>query len=70
MASHFPDHAYLSAGKAGIFKNRLMVALGDPDKVLSEKVLEETYGIRIKIVRIGGEINRKICVPILAKALP
>ncbi|CCK79090.1 MULTISPECIES: ABC transporter ATP-binding protein [Desulfobacula] len=65
MASHFPDHAFLNADKVGILKDRTMIALGDPNKVLSEDVLEITYGITIKIVTIDEGINRKICVPVL-----
>lgn len=69
MASHFPDHAFLNADKAGILKDHSLIALGDPDTVLSEDILESTYGITIKIVRIDEGINRKICVPILNQKL-
>jgi len=65
MASHFPDHAFLTADKVGILKDQSMVALGNPDQVLSEKILEATYGISIRVIRIFEGVNRKICVPVL-----
>ena len=65
MASHFPDHAFLTADKVGILKGKSMVALGDPDDVLSEKILAATYGITIRVIRVLEGVNRKICVPVL-----
>ena len=45
-----------------------MIVMGDPDKVLSEQILEATYGITIKVLRLLKGVNRKICVPILKQA--
>ncbi|MBU1343919.1 MAG: ABC transporter ATP-binding protein [Proteobacteria bacterium] len=70
MASHFPDHAFLTADKVGILKGRSMVALGRPDTVLTEEILSAAYGIRIRVIPILDSINRKICVPVLRKATP
>jgi iron complex transport system ATP-binding protein len=65
MATHFPDHGFLSADLAGILKNGTLTALGDPDQVLSETILQDTYGIQIKVIQILDGINRKICVPVM-----
>lgn len=70
MASHFPDHAFLSAHKVGILKNKSLKGVGHPDQVLTQTLLEDTYGTPIRIIRVGNGVNRKICVPLLKKNTP
>jgi iron complex transport system ATP-binding protein len=65
MASHFPDHAFLTAHQVGILKNGRLLALGNPDETLCESVLYDTYGIHIRVVTVEKDIHRKICVPVL-----
>jgi iron complex transport system ATP-binding protein len=70
MASHFPDHAFLSAHKVGILKNKSLKGMGHPDQVLTQTLLEDTYDTPIRIIRVGNGVNRKICVPLLKKPTP
>lgn len=70
MASHFPDHAFLSAHKMGILKNKSLQGVGAPDRVLTQALLEETYGTPIRVFSIGDGVDRKICVPLLKNAAP
>ena len=65
MTSHYPDHAFLSSHKVGIMKGGKFIAMGSADNVVTEQNLREAYGVDIKIVRMEGEINRKIAVPIM-----
>lgn len=65
MTSHFPDHTFLSSSRVGIMKDKKFLAIGEADEVVTEENLQETYGVPIKIVRIDGEINRKIAVPVI-----
>jgi iron complex transport system ATP-binding protein len=65
MASHFPDHAFLSAHKVGILKNKSLKGVGPPDRVLNQALLEATYETPLRVFTIGNEIDRKICVPLL-----
>lgn len=67
MASHFPDHAFLSADTVGILKHKAMITLGKPDHVLTEEALYATYGISIRVIAIKEGVNRKICIPVLNK---
>lgn len=67
MASHFPDHAFLNAHKVGILKDQSLIALGDPDQVLTQEILAATYGIAIRVLRVLDGVDRKICVPLLKK---
>jgi ABC-type cobalamin/Fe3+-siderophores transport system ATPase subunit len=50
MSSHFPNHAFAYASKVALIKDGAMVALGDPDSVLTESSLEEIYGIAVRIL--------------------
>jgi iron complex transport system ATP-binding protein len=68
MASHFPDHAFLTAHQVGILKNGRLLALGNPDDTLSESLLYDTYGIHIRVVEVKKDIHRKICVPVLQES--
>ncbi|MCF8086973.1 MAG: ABC transporter ATP-binding protein [Desulfotignum sp.] len=65
MASHFPDHAFLTAHQVGILKTGRLQALGNPDDTLCESVLYDTYGIHIRVVALEKGVNRKICIPLL-----
>lgn len=64
MTSHFPDHAFISSNKVAIMKDRNFMAIGRPEKVITENNMEKAYGIHVEIVDMG--YNRKICVPIKA----
>jgi len=65
MTSHFPDHTFLSSNKVGIMKDRKFLAMGPAETVVTEENLQEAYGVPIKIIRIEGEIKRKIAVPVV-----
>lgn len=65
MASHFPDHAFLTAHQVGILKNGRLMALGNPEDTLNEDILFNTYGIHIRVLKLARGINRNICIPML-----
>ncbi|MEG0322416.1 MAG: ABC transporter ATP-binding protein [Raoultibacter sp.] len=50
MTTHFPDHAFLCATKVGLI-TRDWVRFGEPDKVVTEDSLKETYGVDVRIVQ-------------------
>ena len=50
MTTHFPDHAFLCASKVGLI-TRDWVRFGDPDDVVTEQSLGETYGVDVRIVK-------------------
>jgi iron complex transport system ATP-binding protein len=70
MTTHFPDHAFLSSNKVGIMKDGTFIEMGNADDVVTEKNLKKAYGTDIKIVQLGGDINRKITVPVLHARIP
>jgi iron complex transport system ATP-binding protein len=65
MTSHFPDHALLSHFKVGIMKEGRLTDIGPADQVISEESMKRTYGADIRIVYVGGDVGRKVCVPVI-----
>jgi iron complex transport system ATP-binding protein len=66
MTSHFPDHALLSHFNVGIMKGGRFTDLGPAEQVISEESMRRTYGVDIRIVYLGGDIGRKVCVPVIS----
>lgn len=64
MTTHTPDHAFLVADKVAIMDGGGFAAVGTPDEIVTKKNLQRIYRIPIHIAEIGGDINRKVCVPI------
>ncbi len=64
MASHFPDHAFLGSSNVAILKDGSIIVHGAPDDVITEPILEKTYGVRVK-VSYFEEAGRKVCIPVI-----
>jgi iron complex transport system ATP-binding protein len=64
MTSHFPDHVFLVANKVAIINKGKFLAFGTPEEVVTEENLYNIYGIKVKVLQLDSDINRKICVPI------
>jgi iron complex transport system ATP-binding protein len=61
MSSHFPDHAFISANKVALMKDKHFIGLGSPEEVITEENMEKIYDIKVKIVDID---HRKACIPV------
>lgn len=64
MASHFPDHAFLGSSRVAVLKDGAILAIGKPDEVVTEAILEKTYGVKVR-VSYFEEAGRKVCVPVI-----
>lgn len=64
MTSHFPDQAFISSNKVAIMQNGNFIDIGSPDDVITERNMEKTYGIKVKIVDIE---DRLACIPLKIK---
>ncbi len=51
---HDPNLASLFADKIILIKNGKIVAEGEPEKILNEKLIEEIYGVKVRIVQNNG----------------
>jgi ABC-type cobalamin/Fe3+-siderophores transport system ATPase subunit len=45
-------------------KKGTFIDIGTPDGVITDKNLEKVYNIKVKVVSIDSDVNRKICVPV------
>lgn len=66
MTTHFPNHAFLAADQVAVMKEGRIYKTGSPDKVITEEILREVYGVGVKIASIhrnGADI--KACIPLL-----
>lgn len=69
MTSHFPDHAYLACTKAVVMSRRRPFCVGSVEEIVTEPILNEAYGIKVKIVSLafddvpGGTLTT--CMPVL-----
>lgn len=68
MTSHFPDHSFMASTKILAIDRENKYTIGTPEEVVTSKLLEEIYKIRVQIETVkdrnSGE-NIKICVPIM-----
>ena len=64
MASHFPDHAFLSSTSVAVLKDGSFTAWGTPDDVVTESLLRDTYGVAVKVLHVE-EAGRKVCIPVM-----
>ena len=63
MASHFPDHAFLTAHSVAILKNGGIFKMGKPDDVITEENMKAAYDVD---VRIFSSNDRKVLIPELS----
>ncbi len=62
MTSHFPDHAFMSSNKVALMKDRRFLGIDSPENIITQKNMEEVYGIHVKIMDVSPV--RKICIPL------
>ena len=66
MSSHLPDHALLYSNRVALMKEGRFIALGSPDKVMTEENLKSTCEIDVRIISaidpISGQEIR-FCIP-------
>lgn len=65
MTSHYPDHAFLSSNKVAIMTNGSIMAMGEPESVVTEENMQRAYGIDVKVMDVDE--SRKACIPMQIK---
>lgn len=66
MSSHFPEHAFLYSKKVLLLKKGQIYDFGLPENTVTEKSLEDLYGVKVNVmdtITPEGE-NIKVCVPL------
>lgn len=69
MASHFPDHAFLVANVVAILNDGQIAHMGAPDEVITDKNLQATYGVDVRVVQLEEGGLRKACFPALSNSI-
>jgi iron complex transport system ATP-binding protein len=54
MTSHFPNHAFLCSSRVALI-NKNGFTIGNADDIITESNMKDTYGIRVKITRVGDD---------------
>ncbi len=65
MSSHFPNHAFMTADRVAIMRDGTFCDIGEPEEVITDESMEQTYGIAVRVTRLEGEISRNVCVPLI-----
>lgn len=63
MATHIPDHAFMLATDAAVLNHGRIQHLGSPEEVITDENMKATYGVRVRVVHVGQEVNRRACFP-------
>ncbi len=65
MASHSPDHAFFYATKVLTFTRKNQFYIGMPEKIVTEDILQEMYGVKVRLINIRRQDNSciKCCIP-------
>jgi iron complex transport system ATP-binding protein len=64
LTSHFPNHVWKIGTSVAMLSNHGIVAQGPVDEVMTEKNLNQTYGVDIKIYDAQSGVNRiRFCDP-------
>lgn len=65
LSTHNPEHALQYATHVLAIKDRKVEAYGNADRVITEKLIEDLYGMKVKIaeINIDGK-NIRSCIPI------
>jgi len=67
MTSHSPDHAFLCSTKVALFLRNRTLLIGSTEHIVTEKNLEQAYGVEINIInsRLSSGRNLQLCTPVI-----
>ena len=67
MTTHSPDHAFLCSSKVALLQRNNVFKVGSVDDIVTEKNLNDAYGVNVNIVKTLGDNGEEIksCIPLL-----
>jgi iron complex transport system ATP-binding protein len=67
MATHHPDHAFMTASRVAVLSNGRLCHNGTPDEMLTPETLKSVYGVDVQVFDAPdyGEGTRKVCAPVV-----
>jgi iron complex transport system ATP-binding protein len=68
MSSHYPNHAFLWATTVALMQDGAIVGYGSPQEVLTERSLQQIYGIPVEVLERGNDDGGRncMCMPVVA----
>jgi iron complex transport system ATP-binding protein len=57
MTSHFPDHALAYSGQIALMNKGVFLAQGNPNEIMTEENLRQTYGIEVRIFVMNDPVT-------------
>lgn len=65
MASHFPEHAFAVACRVALLHQGDLVVAGNPDEIINPAIIQQVYGVEVKILPLPDCLPTKACIPLL-----
>jgi iron complex transport system ATP-binding protein len=65
VATHSPDQALAVGTRIAMMRDGGLVAIGPPDRVISEENLRRLYGVNVRIVPVPGTGTGRTIMPVL-----
>ena len=67
MTTHLPDQAFLCGASVVLLRRDGPLLFGPAEQVVTEKNLQEAYGVRVKIMEFAGADGhvRRLCAPLI-----
>lgn len=67
MATHSPDHAFMCDARVAVVHNSAVWSAADAGEIVTEEVLHEIYGVKVKIRLLGRKpgCSRLVCMPVM-----
>lgn len=72
MTTHAPDHAFLCKANVALLQRDRPMLFGSAARVVTEKNLQDAYGVRVRIIEYYGEDGtlERACAPTMKKKEP
>jgi iron complex transport system ATP-binding protein len=67
MATHHPDHAFMTASKVAVLDRGRLCDAGEPERMLTPETLKRLYGVDVQVfdTPAGRSAVRKVCAPVV-----
>ena len=65
MTTHYPNHALLYGSKVATIGKNSSFAIGNPEKVITEKYLKDTYDVCTEFInaQLNNGSEQRVCIP-------
>lgn len=67
MATHHPDHAFMTASMVAVLDKGRLCHAGEPEAMLTPETLKSLYGVEVQVfdAPVHGAVTRRVCAPVV-----